>query len=262
MRKFLLLGALIAAQASPAAAAIKYHQFKNLTNLTVVGNAAGTKTGDGHVLRLVPQLNYQSGAFYATAPVTLGKNGAFSTQFQFRVTGPAGALWADGLTFFLAQSPTGVGTGDNTGQYLGYSGVPNSIAVEFDTYYNGGFDAAPNEVAVDTDGSVETINNPAGSWGQPYGQGDACNNNGPTQAGCMSDGEIWTATITYDGTLINVTVQDGSNAPFQVITNYPLNVLSTIGTQSVYAGFTGATGGLFADFDVLNWDFYSKKSLP
>lgn len=247
--RIIALGFAALAMATSVADAKSFVHFKDTSKFTLVGAAASTKTSDNWVLRLVQNQPYLTGAAYLTQPVTLGKKGQFSTVFHFRVTNPS-AQPADGLTFVLAQSPTGLGSSSASGQYLGYAGVANSMAVEFDWYDNFGQDAAPNEVAVDLGGSVATLNAPAGSWGQPYLQGSC--STAPAPLECMSDGNIWTATITYDGKVMNVIVQDGSGAPYHVITNYPVDLPSQLGGTVAYAGFTAATGGENSDVDLLD----------
>jgi hypothetical protein len=120
-------------------------------------------------------------------------------------------------------------------------------------YWSDGMsDKLPNEVAVTTNGNTSTIENPSGSAGTPYGV-TQCEGNGPGQAGCLNDGKLWSAMITYDGTYMNVTVQDGNAAQVQVITNYKLDLRKALQTATVYAGFTAGTGEGYADFDVYNW---------
>jgi hypothetical protein len=229
-----------------------YRNFANVSALTFAGNATGPVTVNSvQTLRLVPAMEYQSGAAYLTTPITLGQGGAFSTTFQFRVKGTTSADWSDGMTFVLAASPAGLGSPGATGSSLGYQGVPNSLAVEYDTYY-GGNDKLPNEVAVTTDGNTTTIDNPAGSAGEPYGVSQ-CETYGPSQRGCLSDGKLWTTMITYDGEYMNVKVQDGGNPPFQVITNYKIDLRKALGTATVYAGFTGGTGEDYANFYIYDW---------
>ncbi|MGH9639292.1 MAG: lectin-like domain-containing protein, partial [Bryobacteraceae bacterium] len=56
---------------------------------------------------------------------TLGASDTFSTWFQFRFTDSGGIDPADGITFVLAASPTGLG---GVGGAIGYQGVANSMA--------------------------------------------------------------------------------------------------------------------------------------
>jgi Bacterial lectin len=70
--------------------------------------------------------------------------------FQFRFTDPGGIDPADGITFVLAATSTGLGAG---GGQIGYGGVPNSVAIEFDTFNTGGGDGnSSNHVGIDTNG--------------------------------------------------------------------------------------------------------------
>jgi hypothetical protein len=82
------------------------------------------------VLRVTPAAGNQAGAVYTTSTFALGVNSTFSTQFQFRFTQPGGADPADGITFVLAKNSSGLGT---LGYGMGYEGVADSVAIEFDT---------------------------------------------------------------------------------------------------------------------------------
>ena len=262
MRRHLVLVGFLIGASAPAVGQSRsfyYSNFDNTSAFTFAGNAApATVAADRKVLRLVPvsRSSFHSGAAYLTIPVSLGPKGAFETAFSFHVHSVSTTQWADGFTFVAAASPVGLGAPSAYGGYLGYLGVANSLAIEFDTYYNNQpgtvLDAAPNEVAVDTDGSVTVIDNPRSSWGQPYGQGN-CEGFGKQPVGCMTDGKIWTAHITYDGSVINVTVRDGSNPAVPVVTNYPVNLISLLGSTTAYVGFTAGNADSQANFDVLGW---------
>jgi hypothetical protein len=90
-------------------------------------------------------------------------------------------------------------------------------------------------VAVDKNGSTVTIKHPKASWGQPYGAAD-CTGTGQQPTGCMTDNQIWTAAMAYDGAKISVTVQDGSGTPYLVIKDYKISVTSLVGGQAVTPG--------------------------
>lgn len=245
-----LLGAR-AARATP----VTYSTFTSTAGLTLVGNTGTAVTGDGTVLRITPATADQSGAAYSNSAITLGTNAIFSTTFRFRFTGAGGIDPADGITFVLAASPGGLG---GSGQGLGYQSVANSVAIEFDTYLNNGIDASSNHVAVDTGGTLNDLASVA-----PYGNG-SCGfasgspaQNSYTAPGCMANGNLWTATIGYNGTDLSVSVQDGSSATDAVIGNYAINIGSILGTNSAYVGFTGSTGSGFQNQDIVNWAFAS-----
>jgi hypothetical protein len=247
MRRSLLALAVLAGSAGPACAqthTFEYRSFADVSAFSFAGSAAAATTGIGNqVLRLVPDQVSQSGSAYLATPLLLGPDGAFSTAFRFRIHGASDNQWSDGLTFVLAAAPAGLGASSAAGGNLGYQGVANSLAVEFDTYFNSDTDAAPNEVAVDTDGSISVID----------GQGQGCGVSGRQPPSCLADAAEWTARITYDGHLINVTVQDGTNPVVPVVTNYPVNLRAVLGGTTAYVGFTAGTGAGHADFDVLGW---------
>ena len=69
----------------------------------------------------------------------------------------------------------------------------------------------------------------------------------------MSNGDIWTVTVGYDGTNLDMVVQDGNNAPFIIYNNLPINIASIIGTNNAFVGFTGGTGSGFEQQNILSW---------
>ena len=260
LTKKLLVGtAACIATTAQAAVLIDYPDFSSTAGLTLVGSTGRS----GNQLQITPPLFGQAGAAYSTSPVTLGTNATFSTTFQFQFTGAGGVVGspADGITFVLAASPTGLG---GSGGALGYGGVNNSVAIEFDTYDNTPFvndGSSSNHVAILENGVVgpssdlDLVN--------PYGV-QTCNFNPATPntaPGCMSNGDIWTATIGYDGTDLSVTVQDGAAAPFTVYASLPIDIASLIGTTTAFVGFTGGIGSGFEQQNVLNWSLANDTSL-
>lgn len=266
---FLAVGLATAAQATTET----YNGFGNTSGLTLVGNAATTTTSDGTVLRLTQANGSQAGAAYSTSPISLGSNDTFSTQFQFRFTNPGGVDPADGITFVLAESTSGLGNG---GYGMGYAGpnLNNSIAIEFDTYNNheglGYFPTEPdssNHVAVDTDGNLTNTfaTNVYGNGSCGFSGGNPVQNPN-TASGCMSNGELWTADISYDGStqLLNVALTDPSEgSTFHAITNQTFDIGSYLGgASSAYVGFTAGTGAGYENHDIVNWEFADTATLP
>lgn len=245
-------GMVVSAAPGQANVLLSYPTFAGAcgTTLTCVGSTAEV----GNVLRVTPANFGQSGAGYSTTAITLGAGATFSTTFQFRFTNPGGIDPADGITFVVAASPSGLGVG---GGGLGYQNVPNSVAVEFDTYNNGEIGGS-NHVAVDVNGALSNL-----AAFSPYGISNCTFGNGIANPGCMSNGNVWTATIGYDGTskLLSVTVQDGANAVQQAITNYSIDIAALLGTTTAYVGFTGGTGAGYENQDILNWRLANDTSL-
>lgn len=219
------------------------------TTLTCVGNAAVA----GTVLKVTPALVGQSGAGYSNSAITLGTNASFSTTFQFQFTNTGGIAPADGITFVLAQNPTGLGGG---GGGLGYVGVPHSVAIEFDTFNNGGLDVSSNHVAIDVNGVLTNT-----ATANPYGVATCDFGSGHLQTGCMSNGHVWTVGIGYDGTNLTVTVQDDANPVQTVISSFPIDIAADLGTNTAFVGFTGGTGAGFENHDILNWQLANDTQL-
>jgi hypothetical protein len=266
-------GALLACAVSVAAHAdtFTYNDFSSTSGLTLVGATA--PAGSPAVLRLVPAQTGKAGAAYNTSAFTLGSNDTFSTQFQFRMSNPGGVDPADGLVFVLTADPSGLGT---AGFGIGYSGSSSkSLGIEFDTFYdgpgsiatNGGGGAnddldknnlsSSNHVAIDTSG-ILTNSDMADVYGiRSCGFTTGSPPQSPnTVAGCMSNGDIWTANISYDGSNLTVQHRDpAEGSTFTAISNLPIDIASYLGTNQAFVGFTSGTGAGDEDTDILNWKF-------
>jgi uncharacterized protein (TIGR03437 family) len=248
----------IAGSAPASGTQFTYNGFASTAGLTMVGNAATVSTSDGTVLRLTPATGNQSGAAYNTTPVTLGNNATFSTQFQFRFSNQGGTEPADGIVFVLGTSTKGLG---GLGVGMGYQGVSgNSFGIEFDTYNNTGFGLgnddgnSSNHVSIDTNGNLTNtgLTNVYGNQTCIFATGSNSN----TAAGCMSNGDLWTVNISYNGSNLTVTLTDpAKGSSFTAINNYPINLASLLGQNTAYAGFTSGTGAGWENHDIVNWTF-------
>ncbi len=221
------------------------------SGLSCVGDTAVS----GSALRLTGAGGSQAGAGYSTTGVALGAGATFSTSFQFQMTQTGGIAPADGITFVLAQGTSGLG---GLGGGMGYQGVGNSVAIEFDTYWNN-FDPNSNHVGVDTNGSLSSL-----ITANPYGVA-VCDfgGNSHTADGCMSNGKVWSAFINYDGTTqkLNVSVQQQGMALVQLITDYSIDIAAILGTTTAHVGFTAATGAGFENHDILGWQLANDTSI-
>jgi hypothetical protein len=257
--------ALAAADLAAQADVVTFNDFSSTSGLTLIGNAATATTGDGAVLRVTPAAGEQSGAAYSTSPITLGTNDTFSTTFKFRFTDPGGWDPADGITFVLAANPTGLG---GAGVGIGYSGVASSVAIEFDTYNNAGDGLgdddgdSSNHVSIDTGGNLTDADlvNVYGNSSCGFAGGNPAQNS-YLAAGCMSNGDVWTATIGYDGSKLSLTLQDGSSAADVIYTGVPLDIAAELGTDLAYVGFTAGTGAGWENHDILSWQFANTTQL-
>jgi hypothetical protein len=244
---FLLVGvaAFIAANSQADTVSFDYANFSGASGLTFPGsgNVAAISGAD---LQLTPGgvSGGEAGMAYYSDPLTLQPDDYFTTTLEFQLTNPANG-GGNGFAFVLsANAPSLGGKGEDLGyDYVSNTGNVNldSLAVAFNTYGNDGY-AGNNFVSLDTNGSL-TNTDPSNV------DGIATCSSG---AGCMLNGDIWTATITYDGTDLGVSLYDGSNGPYT--TSMAVNIASILGgSTSAYVGLSGGTGDASETLDVLNW---------
>jgi uncharacterized repeat protein (TIGR01451 family) len=230
---------------------------------------------NSNVLQLTSGTSNQVGSAWYNTPQPV-ENG-FTTSFQFQFTG-ASTPPADGIAFVIQNSTSdplnAIGFTGGNGGAIGYGdadgnadpsqgqGIPNSLAIEFDTYENA-WDPGPN-----TNGSVSHVAIQSCGTGKNTSHHNyLCSSEGSNStvgapvvtSTNMADGAVHSVTITYvaavPGALATVQVTlDGAN-----IFSSPVIVdLSTIGLGTggiAYVGFTGATGGDYENQYILNWVF-------
>jgi hypothetical protein len=234
--------------AAAFAQAVSYPNFASTTGLSLLGSAATAQTADGTVLRLTTSETNKAGSAFTAGTVPFSAQGStFSAFFQFRITSPGGIQPADGIVFVLRD--TGTSAIGQIGGGQGYDGIGNSIAVKFDTYQNIN-EMNDNHVAVQSNGvSLEEFTQ------TPYGVANCTNPTGV--AGCMSNGDLWSVWIDYDGASIHVALADGSTTRPADLLSGPLAVPSLLKKASgVFVGFTAATGAGTENHDVVNLQFY------
>jgi hypothetical protein len=175
-------------------------------------------------------------AFYAI-PVNVQ---SFTTDFTFQLIGIVDPA-ADGITFTIQNvSATALGV---AGEGLGYEGIGKSVAIKFDLYSNAG--EGPNSTGLYTDGALPTV--------------PAINLTGTSidlHSGDPITGDPFTAQITYDGTTLILTLTDTVTLATWSH-SFAIDIPATVGGNTAYIGFTGATGGQTADQEILSWMYIS-----
>lgn len=244
MRRHLLAAAICGAALAGTAQAevLIFDGFKDVSLLDLNGVAAPTKTADGVVLRLTPAQGSMAGSAFSLATVSAT---TFSTHFRFRITEPGGSIFdcneeagADGIVFVIQSVSSDVG---GLGEGMGYSGIPKSVGVEFDTWCNAvNGDPSSNHIGIDVNGSV--YHEPTA----PYALSVEPN---------FDDGNIWYAWIDYDGSVLRAYLSQSSVQPFQPTITRPLDVEALLQQPTGYIGFTSGTGGAWANHDVLYWEY-------
>ena len=220
-----------------AALVINYPDFSDTTGLTINGNAAQV----GNVLRVTRDTFSQAGSAFSTNTVALTSGAAFSTYFRFRFTNPGGACdfppdscGADGIVFAVQTVSNSVG---GVGGGIGYAGIANSVGVEFDNWFNSGFDINSNHVGIDLSGSVNSV---------------ASINIAEAD---LNGGDIWNAWVDYNSVtdLLEVRLTRSAVRPAAAILSYTVDLATVLGSTDAYVGFTSGTGAAFANHDILSW---------
>ena len=157
---------------------------------------------------------------------------AFTTDFNFQDT----TATADGFTFVLQNSPSGVWALGGSGGNLGYTGIGSSVAIKFDLY---------NDAGEGTDSTGFYINGAAPTMPSLDMTTSGVN---------LRSGNIMHAHVTYDGTTLILTITDTvTGASFTAST--PINIPSTVGGNTAYVGFTASTGAYTATQKILTWTY-------
>jgi hypothetical protein len=223
--------------ATPTARAqtITFPDFSSTAGLKLNGNAFK----NGNKLTLTPATFNQGGSAFSTTTVTLNSDASFSTFFSFEILNRGGlGDGADGLTFTVQPNANNVG---GIGGGLGYQGIPNSIAVEFDTFDNGE-PGGSNHVGFDQNGSVTSV----------------------VSTGLLTpdfdNGQKWFAWVDYDGTTNSLTARWSQTAvrPTSPMLSLTTDLPSILGTTDVFVGFTAGTGAGFGEHNILSWNFVNQ----
>lgn len=258
-----LLVLLLGVTHTYAQAQFSYTDFSSTAGLQLNGNAAAANNGSANVLRLTPGTGNQNGNAWYTNQIPL--KAGFTSTFTFQFTGEGGSGGhADGIAFLVQGAPAGVSAGGYQGGAIGYGdddgnatpslGIPNSVAIEFDTYQNG-WDLNNNHIAVMSCGAANNSEHHGQGGCVPSGANPTIGMNS-TIATNLTGGAIHTVIVTYglpcDGCQ-NLTVQlDG----LQVLAvAFDLATLGLDTNDDAYVGFTASTGGGFENQDILSWSF-------
>jgi uncharacterized repeat protein (TIGR01451 family) len=240
-------------------------------------NATFAVSNGLNVLQLTSSTGNQTGSAWYTVAQTV--ESGFSTSFQFQFTNPSTPP-ADGIAFVIQNSanPTAaIGFTGGNGGALAYgdadastnpstgAGIPNSLAIEFDTYENAWDPQAVNgsvsHVAVQSCGTgPNTSHHNQDCLG---GSSNPSTLGAPVVTPNMADGAMHNVTITYYPACSTCNPATPANIHVMLdgIDLYPNGVnvdLSSIGLGeggTAYVGLTGATGGDFETQNILNWTY-------
>jgi Legume lectin domain len=232
------------ALSASAQADFPFRDFSSTASLRM----AGVARPQGKALRLTGSEKQTAGAawFERKRSVAAG----FDTSFRFQLTGQGGlGPGADGFAFVLQNSGIdalgergsagGFALGDP--RYYGKGGgIPQSIAIFFDTYQNReARDPSDNYIAICTAGTPQKMH-----WPPPrltYTKNLSVR---------LKDGAVHGARILFQPPILTVYLDDRD-----VLTS-TIDLATVVdSTGAAYVGFTASTGGGYENHDILDWSF-------
>ena len=216
-----------------SAGGFNYPDFSDTTGLTL--NAAAAVVADNGidpapVLRLTPAITGQVGTTFTTDRFDIT---AFTTQFTFRIQGPA-----DGIVLaFQRWGPTAVG---GLGGNIGFQGMPAgpggsmNVGIEFDVWRNAQ-DSSNNHIGFNVEDvtSRETV--------------DVVNP--------MDDASLWYAWIDYDGTTLEVRANQTGLRPMGPLLSRGVDLAALLNGTDAHVGFTSSNGGSTTLHDITSWSY-------
>lgn len=248
MRKLflaLIISVIMVCSGSALAVTITYSDFIDLSDFQLNGSAVISNTyptNNKSSLRLTNALS-QGGSVFLTDTVSLASDASFSTAFHFQITNPMGisdsdGKGADGIVFVVQTLANNVG---GTGGGIGYSGISNSVGIEFDTWNNGSWDDYNgNHIGINLNGNINSV----------VQQGISSR---------MNNGAIWYSWVDYNGVtdLLEVRLAQANVRPSSANLSQTVDLVSVLGTPDSYVGFTSGTGAAGGYHDILAWQLNS-----
>ena len=208
----------------------------------------GTAALNGTRLRLTDtSTTFEAASAFYTTPVNVKE---FTTEFQFQLT----SAQADGFTFTIqGEGPNAIGS---TGGGLGYGTdpsyhisfgertIPESVAIKFDLYDNGG--EGVNSTGLYQNGV------------QPTTPAVDLTSNGID----LHNGALYDAKLSYDGRILTLTLFDTAQPTKIFTTQFTVDIPSLVGGSFAYVGFTAGTGGLTAVQEITQWTYTATPTTP
>jgi len=236
--------------APPEIYRLDYPDFHSTADLNLIASAAifGTR------LRLTPATKGLVGAAWYRGRMSIAAG--FETAFRFQLTsrdGGAAHYGGDGFAFVLQNSGNrAAGSGGSSGgfalgahEFTGGPGIPQSIAVFFDTFRNlDEADPSDNFISISTSG--------AGPLRWPPPRLALV----PRLRTSLKDGKIHQARIVYTPPVMSVYLDD-RNHPVLASPVDLGTVVDSAGTA--FVGFTASTGAAVENHDILSWSFTSTR---
>lgn len=198
------------------------------------------------------------GALWYKNPIPIKKG--FTTKFKFRFSSGSNNEaneksypGADGIAFVIQNASNDVF--GSSGGGIGYSGIPNSLAIEFDVFNNDSTqiinlnDPNGNHIAVMCNGINGNLSDH---------KANSCLITNPNILIIKSDSTVYYAKIEYNiepnTCKVYLDTIEELTDPLITLKNLDLSqLLSLIDGDKAYLGFTSATGTAWQNHDLLSW---------
>ncbi|APF19660.1 Por secretion system C-terminal sorting domain-containing protein [Caldithrix abyssi DSM 13497] len=226
---------------TPCLAQFSYEQFlvSDLADFQLVQNA----TLEGTKIRLTLNSGGQVGALWYKIKQQIDEG--FETEFTFQITDIGGWGGGDGFAFVI-QNYTLDAIGEGGGD-IGYTGIPNCVAIEFDTWANSG-DPNSNHIAVHTQGTSANTSDKSALIGYT------------TDIAPLDDGALHHVKIAYTPPLLEIYLDSLNSAPALSVT---LDLSDTLQLDEgrAWIGFTAGTGAAYEKHYILSWKYVPASSV-
>ncbi|MBU3742343.1 MAG: hypothetical protein FGM24_08680 [Candidatus Kapabacteria bacterium] len=219
-------------------------------------STAGTALPRDSIVELTPSVTFSRGAIWARDKVDFRNR--FSMLVGFRMTrgdnlGEEEEVpsdpGADGVAIVVQnQAPDAIG---QYGRGIGYDGIKQSLAIEFDTYHNTAVnDPNGNHIGVQSMGRLENTSR----HGPPANL--AFTSSIPSM---KADGTVYYAFVEYADARLRVYFNDRPSFLRPVVERY-VNLDSLIGLDAdgrAWVGVTSATGQSIEQHEIVQWEINS-----
>jgi hypothetical protein len=215
-----------------------YPDFRNTENLKLLHDARIT---DKKVRLTAAIASQKGGIWYTKAPIQV--DSGFTTEFSFQISAGGVGEGADGFAFIIHNSRQNLSKGINGGG-MGYDGIPNCIAVEFDTYDND--EQSNNHISVQTRGREPNRHSLDASIAINRDLGFD-----------LKDSRIHKVKISYQTGTLDVFVDNMRNPILTVRIDIARSI--DLDEGRAWVGISGATGEDYANHDILKWSMQTTR---
>jgi hypothetical protein len=211
-------------------------EFNDPSLIKLLGNSVLTE----NKLRLTDANGGQLGVCWFKEKQNVRESFVINIDFQISNCGGLSG-GADGFAFIIQNNDSN--SMGNSAEGIGYDAIPNSIAIEFDTYLNSNRgDPDNNHIAVNTNGKLP--NSPSHKFSLALAPLNPKTLN-------LKDGLIHNLQIKYFSNLLSVFIDDTNNPFIEVSIN--IDSILKLDNGKAWMGFSASTGGGYERHDIISY---------